>query len=412
MEFRRHSFREDRRRRVFTEETGYASASASPADAETELAGGREGPRSYSEAVHSPRQRRVIDLIPTRCWTLLVLTLLAVAASAGLLALHLHLALGNGPITLQHAPALDLTARGNVAQWLSSVLLLAAAGLGIVIYLIRRHRVDDYRGRYRMWYWMVPVLVLASLDQVVPLLATAETVLVVLTGIADPVRAQWGWNAALVLLAVAVTLRLAAEMVRSRLAVIVLTAAVACRVAAYLVQRDWLLHASGVFLVLYQVGAVLLSNILLLLSLGVYARYVYRDAHGEIVRRVREPRPARRARKTESKGPAARPTPTAKPAAAAKPAVTAPATMRIDPSHASAKMPAATPARGAQTAPSASAAEVEKRRPVPAAGPAAVRQPAAAAATAAAPEGDPDASLSRSERRRLRKLQRRGQPST
>jgi hypothetical protein len=199
----------------------------------------------------------------------------------------------------------------------------------------------------------------------------------------------------------AVTLRLAAEMSRSRVAVTVLTAAVACRAAGYLIQHDWLLHASGVFLVLYQVGAALLGNILLLLALGVYARYVYRDAHGEIQPRVREPRRASRRPATEST------TPVAKPAPATKPALTTSATMRIDKPHGNG--PAAVPARAAQAASSPAAPAPEKRRALTAAAVGSARMPASAAP---APESEDDATLSRSERRRLRKLQRRGHQPT
>jgi hypothetical protein len=401
MEFRRHSFRDERRRRVFTEEAGYSTSAASSAGSGTEPRGSAESGQTYSDAVRAPQQRRVIDLAPTRCWVLLVLTLLATSAALGLLALYLHLAVGHGPITLEQVPAVDLAARGNVAQWFSSVLLLAAAGLGVVIYLIRRHRVDDYRGRYRMWYWMVPLLVLASLDQVAQLQDSARAVLITLAGAVDPVRAHWGWAVALTLVAGAVTLRLAAEMSRSRVALIVLAAAVACRAAGAAIQHDWFLHATGVVLVMYQVGAVLLSNILLLLALAVYARYVYRDAHGEIPVKMRTSHRAERA------APARPQTAATRPAPAASPAQTTSATTRIDKPHG--QVPVSASARATQAAPSPSAHEPEKRRSVPAAAVASGRSTNSAGTPS---EGEDDSTLSRSERRRLRKLQRRGHQPT
>ena len=128
---------------------------------------------------------------------MLLLALLAISIATGLEALYGHVALGYTSLRIDQVPAVDLAAPGSVADWFSSCLLLAAAGLGILTYLIRRHRVDDYRGRYRMWYWMVPLLVIASLDQVSDLQTSLRTALLVLAGIPDYADATLIWSAVL-----------------------------------------------------------------------------------------------------------------------------------------------------------------------------------------------------------------------
>jgi hypothetical protein len=47
--------------------------------------------------------------------------------------------------------AFDLAARGNLTDWLAAVVLFVAAGFCLLTYSIRRHRIDDIRGRYRVW---------------------------------------------------------------------------------------------------------------------------------------------------------------------------------------------------------------------------------------------------------------------
>ena len=168
MEFRRGGHRDVRRRRALIDEPDTALATASressrPSGAD---ASPSEPARRYSDAALSPRQPRVIDLIPIRRWTNLVLAALLLSGAAGIEALYGHLALENTAFDVSQLPAIDLSERGSVATWFSSAMLAACALFGLLTYQLRRHRVDDYRGRYRMWCWVIPMFLLASVDQV------------------------------------------------------------------------------------------------------------------------------------------------------------------------------------------------------------------------------------------------------
>jgi hypothetical protein len=52
---------------------------------------------------------------------------------------------------MQSAAAIDLAGRSNVAAWLSAIVLFMGSAFCVMTYSLRRHRIDDYRGRYRVW---------------------------------------------------------------------------------------------------------------------------------------------------------------------------------------------------------------------------------------------------------------------
>ena len=84
---------------------------------------------------------------------------------------------------------------------------------------MRRHRTDDYRGRYRMWYWVVPLLLLASVNQTADWGTSLRMVILAAAGIPDYPDATLIWAAVATVLATAVAMRLVIEMRASRLAV-------------------------------------------------------------------------------------------------------------------------------------------------------------------------------------------------
>lgn len=77
----------------------------------------------------------------------------------------------------------DLTAPGSLAAWSSQILLLAAALVAWAVRGMRRHRRDDYNGRFRAWGWMAAMLVIGSLTAVVPLGACLAAFMVDATGV-------------------------------------------------------------------------------------------------------------------------------------------------------------------------------------------------------------------------------------
>ncbi|MHB0955237.1 MAG: hypothetical protein ACYC0X_02555 [Pirellulaceae bacterium] len=424
MVFDRHNHRVERRRRVLLEETGagpQAPVSGTPqSGAATPVATGPV--RSYSEAALSPRQPRVVDLIPARCWTIAVLTLLACSGAVAMVALYGHLALGYCRVTIAQVPAVDLAAPGNIADWFSSCLLLATAGLGILIYQIRRHRVDDYRGRYRMWHWVVPLTLAASVNQVADLSTSLRTTALVLAGIPDYPDAALIWAVSASLGAAVVGIRLTIEMRACPLAVVTLSGALASYLAVKAIELNWILESMGTFRVMAVGGLTLAVHISLFLTMCLYARHVLRDASGMV---SAKPRPV--AAKTRPRRPRNEPaSPPAKLAEAAQPAAPSrpvSSKLRIDAPHTAAaaadvKVPPAQPLPKSKPSPNpkpnsnSNPKTAETPLEVPNRRPPAPTGASKAMANASADERDLDEDggddkLSKTERRRLRKLHRR-----
>jgi hypothetical protein len=418
MEFRRNSHSDERRRRVLIEDAGLnlPESPSPPRRGDDAVRASCEPVRTYTEAALSPRQHRVVDLIPTRRWTMLLLALLAIAMATGLEAIYGYVALGSTPLRIDQVPAVDLAAPGSVADWFSSCLLLAAAGLGVLTYLIRRHRADDYRGRYRMWYWVVPLLVLASLEQVADLQTSLRTTLLVLAGIPDYADATLIWSGIVAVITTAVAVRLALEMRACRLAVVSLIVALACYAARQAAELNWILEVPDVFRVMATAGLGLIGNVHLFLALCLYSRHVYRDARGEVAPKARKSSPPARARRQQrSESATGRLSTAATPASAAAASSLKDAKIRVDQPH-------TTTATTTTTTTTAAAAKQDRPRgpaepsPTPAAPKHSGLSAVVAARAATGPtddaeleddDGTADSKLSKAERRRLRKLQRR-----
>jgi hypothetical protein len=435
MVLHRNNHRDERRRRVLLEEPGLDESEARDAGQEgtTRTSGGCAKP--YTDSALAIYQPRVVDLIPVRVWSLVVLTLLVTCLGVGIEALYGYLALGDGIVRLGQVPAFDLAAPGNIANWFAGGLLLLAAGLGCLTFLMRRHRTDDYRGRYRMWYWVVPLVVLASVNQTVDWGTSLRIVMLAAVGIPDYPDATLIWAAIATVLATAVAVRLVIEMHASRLAVVFVVTAWSSAGLVQAMQLGWILGVDGVFQVMAASGLRLLACGTLLLSFCLYSRHVHLEVHGQIVTKKRaQSAPRTRARRKSSAVDTATiaPSGSAK-AESAKPAL--PKSMPPKPASTKATEPAlagvqATPAASTSAAQrlagmkvrvDASHAEPAKTPSAPLSAEAIKRRVSAPAVAEKAPalaashqdrddsaDGDSDdPNLSRSERRRLKKLQKR-----
>jgi hypothetical protein len=436
MVLQRNHHRDERRRRVLLEETGLDESETRDADREgaTRSSGGCAKP--YSDSALATSQPRVVDLIPVRVWSLVVLALLVACLGVGMEALYGYLALGDGIVALGQVPAFDLAAPGNIANWFAGVLLLLAAGLGCLTFLMRRHRTDDYRGRYRMWYWVVPLLMLASVNQTVDWGTSLRIVILAVVGIPDYPDATLIWAAIATLLATAVATRLVIEMRASRLAVVFVVAAWGSAGFVQAIQLGWILEGDTTFPVMAASGLRLLACGTLFLSLCFYSRHVHLEVHGQIVTKKRAKVASRtRARRKSAEGDTATVAPSestkaesaklasskpvstkaAEPAPAAASAASSAAAqrlagmkVRVDAPHVASATSEAKPAR---TTPAPLSADAIKRRvSAPAVAEKAPTLAAAHPDRDSSGDGDgedDDSSLSRSERRRLKKLQKR-----
>ncbi|EAQ77242.1 hypothetical protein [Blastopirellula marina] len=156
MEFRRNATRDDRRRRAILDDR---NAAGRDADASGEDATNGKRARRYSSQALLERRVRIVDLIPLHWSSVGAYYLLGVVLIGLLAALHYYAS--------AKASFADLTTVNSLGGWLAVVAFWTATQTALVIYRIRRHRLDDYRGRYHVWLWAVAVLGIAGIDLLV-----------------------------------------------------------------------------------------------------------------------------------------------------------------------------------------------------------------------------------------------------
>jgi hypothetical protein len=159
--------RSDRRRRVLKEEVLSASSRAKSRSNDCDDAD-EDAPR-YSEAAGVENHPQVTDFVPRRYSTIAMLGLFGVASSAATAALHyfvLPVAASSG---MQSAAAIDLAGRSNVSAWLSAIVLFMGSAFCVMTYSLRKHRIDDYRGRYRVWMSAALACLMLSANSVIGL---------------------------------------------------------------------------------------------------------------------------------------------------------------------------------------------------------------------------------------------------
>ena len=292
MDFRRSGQRDGRRRRVLLEDNaaaGYEEGSAAEA-----LSRGRSdavAPRaSYPEAARAEGQPRITDMIPKRPLTLFVVGLLGLSMIAGVLALYAHIYHAPGIYSNDQLAAFNPESPGSVAAWLGSLLLTIAAAAGLLVFLVRRHKHDDYRGHYRWWLWNATVLQFASVDVACGLHRLIPPPLIRWTGeILYEDGTVW-WILVLGAVGLAIITRVAIEIRQSFAASVMLFLAVAGYVTGALLRLDLLTVGQPNIHVMVKCAVVLSAHLAVALSVLSFARYVYQDAQGRIVKRGPESR--------------------------------------------------------------------------------------------------------------------------
>jgi hypothetical protein len=275
----------DRRRRVLKDEVLSASNNYTN-DRRTGDGSASSAPR-YSDAAGVENHPQVTDFVPRRYSTIAMFVAIGAGMTAALAAIHyfaLPIAAATG---LQTVAAIDLSAPGSLASWLSAVLLLTASATCLLSYSIRRHRIDDFRGRYRVWFLAAVACLMLSANSVAGLHQIVADTLSHLTGWA-PVRAGAGWWLLLSGLPLSwILLRALLDMRECRVATVLVVAAVGCyvvSVASYL----GLARVVDPRLKSIAIGATLLMGHWLLLASAVsYARFIVLDAQGLITVRRR-----------------------------------------------------------------------------------------------------------------------------
>lgn len=284
------SFRTDRRRLLLADELLNASTEELPSSGEPlpAVARGR-----YASAAERDNQPRMIDFVPLRPWSMTLTIALGGAIIALLLSAH---AWRNNLSTYLSAEAripFDLTNNRSLANWFASLILLANMQLALVIYSLRKHRVDDYHGRYRIWLWIAVVSLVASLELATDISQLCKAALLPITRLCG-VPESIGLLAVVGLLVCYLTVRAVLETRRSlaTLASVVLSGGLLSVAAAMGRQRFGIESADVAILV--RSGMQLTGCLFLLLAAMFYSRHVMLDVEGKLApAKPRPPKPAK-----------------------------------------------------------------------------------------------------------------------
>lgn len=124
----------------------------------------------YSQAVRSACQQRIVQFIPVRRGTVAIVLTGLWFAFGMLLFTHYWIhtssklpaaaALTNLPI----GHLFHLRSPHGIAHWLTSQLWLLTALASWMIFNLRRHKLDDYRARYRIWVFIALAALFSSFD--------------------------------------------------------------------------------------------------------------------------------------------------------------------------------------------------------------------------------------------------------
>lgn len=258
---------------------------SAPSDTDQEEArttSGAKGPtRAYAPAVLDERQPKLTDLIPQRAFVLAMLALVGLTAIAAIEAVYIHLYQPRlGGVMLR---GVDLAQRGSLAEWLSSVMLLTGAALSLVVYSIRLHRVDDYRGRYRVWLWTSAALVLASLATATGVHESLNAACASLAGLNDGGASDFLWLAIYGTLFGGLGMWLAVELWPSLEAFSTLAVAAALYMLATVAQIGLLPIEGTLLSVVAGTTALMVAHGTLVYSLTLFARHVHLDAQGRLM---------------------------------------------------------------------------------------------------------------------------------
>jgi len=281
----RNTAREGRRRRVLNEEVLSASNIAVYLDSSQQVIEPGDTPR-YGAGANIENHPQVTSFVPRRFRTLSLIALLGLGAGvcAEFTAYYAE-TLSKLVQVVSPAEITEVFANRLVA-WSSAVVLLLAAGYTRLIFSLQRHRVDDYRGRYRVWRTAGWAAIALSLNAV---LGGHELVSRCLGNLVEwqflSANAGW-WLVPAALLGGWLLVKLVIDASECRSALAVYLLAIACLTVAGVHSAGWSPAWSANWPDTLSRTLPLSGYTLFLVGSLLFARYVVLDVQGLIERQV------------------------------------------------------------------------------------------------------------------------------
>ncbi|WP_372720480.1 hypothetical protein [Novipirellula sp.] len=269
----------DRRRRVLysTQQADLTSSTAASRRTAEQWREARRPTATYAARVHRRLRGRWFSLVPVKRRTLT--SVAAVLWGVAVMLSAAHFASVAWPSIVNHpevARPLRLDRPDSFGRWIMCVLLAGSAGESLMIYQVRRYRVDDYTGQYRLWRLVLIAMFLASINSLVSIVDWAGALLDLAIGERVALSGS-DWLSIVITIGGAVlALRLIAEVRRSRWALV--TMIIAWTLMAIPVAAKWNIFAvDSIGKWSLVTTAPLLAYTTLFISLGGYLRMLYRQ---------------------------------------------------------------------------------------------------------------------------------------
>lgn len=277
--------RTGRRRRVLNEEILSASASHAVLRSFTPDED-RDAPR-YSDAAGVEHHPQVTDFIPRRYGTIALFVAAGVGTSTLLALLRYFQTAFATLLGLSDSAAFHTAVNGGIGVWFQAVVLIAASVVCWLVYSIRRHRIDDIRGRYRVWLTAAVACVVLSANSAVEfhqILSDGLRHVAGWTALRD--GAAW-WLILGGLPAVWILTRMLLDVRECRLATALLASGAVCYLAAMVSYLRLLPTSDAEVPETAASAAVLLGHWLACAAAIANSRFVILDAQGLITIRRR-----------------------------------------------------------------------------------------------------------------------------
>ena len=269
----------DRRRRVlyWSQAVNGPSTAASRREA-ARLREARRPAEMFGSRVRRQLRARWFGLVPVRRRTMSAVVGSIIAIATMLCTAH-YCSVAWPTLADQGeiARPLRLDRPDSFGRWFVGILMLGSCGASLLVYQLRRHRLDDFRGHYRLWRLVLIVMLLASLNSVVSLIDWTGALLdaaigkrVALSG-ADWIRIVVSLGGAVL------AIRLIAEVRRSRPALVTMLAAAGFLAIPEAVKWNFL-EVTTIERWALVTSAPMLAFTALFLSFAIYLRMLYRQA--------------------------------------------------------------------------------------------------------------------------------------
>lgn len=288
-----HIARGGRRRRVLNEEARAAAGVAAAISMST--VEGAEAPR-YGELAGVEHHPQITDYVPRRKRTVLATLAGGAVVAAGAVVMQHGAADIAAVVPGVTAEQLSEQLAGGVAAWTSAIALLTIAGLARLVYSLRRHRVDDTRGRYRVWKWITGGALALSANAIVGVQTVVASVATAVTGWSLTAGGAEWWLAPAALVGAWIAVRLARETAESRSSLSMFIAAMGCYGLAAAGALGWAPTFLGGWSDVLVIAAPIVGHAFALAGMMWFGRYVVLDVQGLI---DHAPRPAKAPRKSK-----------------------------------------------------------------------------------------------------------------